>query len=70
MAKSLKTQEELNPLWRDLCEKLLAALKRRGFDVDAMSDAEFAELLKRLAQARPKVTGHDRRASSRLHKAR
>jgi hypothetical protein len=69
MTKRLKTQEEVNPLWRDLCEKLLDELKRQGFDVDAMSDAEFAELMKRLAQARPKVAEHNRPASARVRKA-
>lgn len=72
MTKRPKKPEEVNELWRDLCEKVLGELKRRGFDLDQMSDAESASLLTRLAQARPDVTERKAApsASSRFRTAR
>jgi len=58
MAVRPNMPEEIDPLWRDLCEKILDELRRRGIDVDAMSDTEFAELCQRIAQVRPAVTEH------------
>jgi hypothetical protein len=72
MTKRPKKPEEVSELWRDLCEKVLGELKRRGFDLDQMSDAESASLLTRLAQTRPDVTERQGApsASSRFRRAR
>ena len=63
MTNRPKGQQQVSDLWLDLCEKILAELKQRGFDVDNMSEAEFADLLKRLAEARPDVTRRKHRSS-------
>ena len=49
---------------RNLCEKILGELRLRGFDVDNMSDADFAGLCKRIAEARPEASARERRPSA------
>ena len=49
MAEQEPTQEEIDHFWRELGAKLRTELKRRGYDVETMSDAKFEELKNRLA---------------------
>ena len=55
MAEPLKSLKDVDEFWRDVSAKILVELKRRGVDVDAMSDAEFAGLCEGLAQHRPNI---------------
>jgi hypothetical protein len=51
MGEEGNTTGDVDEFWRQLGEKLRVELKRRGYDVEAMSDTEFEELKDRLAKA-------------------
>ena len=49
--KTQTLHKQPDDFWRELGEKVRAELKRRGYDVETMSDAEFEDLKDRLAKA-------------------